>query len=99
MIETGQDFEPGDELLLGLSEAALVRASLTVYGLPLLGMVLAGLLAVFFGLAEAWVALISIAGFFAGFKFGSFLADSLEADRLTPYIVDIRVNPGPLPGS
>jgi len=99
VIETRQDFKPGDELLLGLSEAALVKASLTVYGLPLLVMVFAGLLAALLGLAEAWVVLVSIAGFFAGFKFASYLTHSLEADRLTPYIVDIRVNPGPLSGS
>lgn len=99
VIQTRQEFKPGDKLLLGLSEAALVKASLTVYGLPLLVMVVAGLLAALSGFADAWVALISVAGFFAGFKIASYLTQSLEAARLAPYIVDIRVNPGPLSGS
>lgn len=96
LIETRQDLKPGDNLLLGLSETALVRASLTVYGLPLLAMVVAGLLAAVLDLGETWVTLSSIAGFIAGYKFASHLTKRLEADRLTPYIVDIRVNPAPL---
>jgi sigma-E factor negative regulatory protein RseC len=39
LIETDHDLKPGDRLQLGLSESALVKASLTIYGLPLLGMV------------------------------------------------------------
>ena len=99
LIETRQDLKPGDNLLLGLSETALVRASLTVYGLPLLAMVGAGLLSAMSGLGETWVTLSSIAGFIAGYKFASHLTKQLEADRLTPYIVDIQVNPAPLSGS
>jgi len=95
MIETQQDLKPGDRLLLGLSETALVKASLTVYGLPLLLMIIAGLLAALLGWADRWVALLSIVGFLGGYKFASYLTQKLEADRLTPYIVDIRVNPGP----
>ena len=51
VIETDRELEPGDQLVLGLSETALVKASLTIYGLPLLGMVIAGLLAAWGGLA------------------------------------------------
>jgi len=99
LIETQQDLKPGDNLLLGLSETALVRASLTVYGLPLLAMVVVGLLASVLGLSEIWVTLASVAGFLAGYKLAAHLTNRLEADRLTPYIVDIRVNPDPLSGS
>lgn len=99
VIETQQDLKPGDNLLLGLSETALVRASLTVYGLPLLVMIVVGLLAAVLGLGEVWVTLSSVAGFLAGYKLASRMTNSLEADRLTPYIVEIRVNPDPLSGS
>ena len=99
LVETEQDLRPGDEVLLGLSERALVRASLLVYGLPLAVMVVAGLLGALAGLAEPWIALACIAGFFAGFRYASHLARGLEANPLTPYIVDIRLNPGPLSGS
>ncbi len=96
VIETDQDLKPGDEVLLGLSEAALVKASLTVYGLPLVAMVGAGLLAALAGLAEIWITLFSIGGFFAGFKYASRKGRSLEAGRMTPYILEIRGNPRPL---
>ncbi len=99
LIDTQQDLKPGDNLLLGLSESALVSASLTVYGLPLLAMVVAGLLAALLGVGENWVTLASITGFVAGYKLASHLTKKLEAGRLTPYIVDIRVNPASLSGS
>jgi sigma-E factor negative regulatory protein RseC len=95
VIPTEHKLEPGDRLLLGLSEAALVKASLTVYGLPLLAMVIAGLLAALFGWPDIWVASTSVAGFVLGYKLASHFTKKLEADHLSPYIVDIRVNPCP----
>ena len=92
-IETDQDLEPGDEVLLALSESALVKASLTLYGLPLLGMVLAGLLAAFGAAAEWLVVVAAIAGFYAGYRIAAWLTNRLEEGQLTPYIMDIRVNP------
>ena len=93
LIETDHQLEPGDRLELGLSESALVRASLTIYGLPLLGMVGAGLLAALAAAPEAVVALAAFAGFFAGYKFAGFITNALDAGQLEPYIVDITVNP------
>lgn len=98
-LRTDKAFKPGDEVLLGLSEAALVRASLLVYGLPLIVMIAAGLLAAVVGLAEHWIALCTVIGFIAGFKIASLYGRRLEDSPLTPYIVDIRVNPGTLSGS
>jgi sigma-E factor negative regulatory protein RseC len=95
VIETDHVLKPGDRIQLGLSESALVKASLTIYGLPLLGMILAGLLASFAGVAEALVALAACVGFIAGFKFAAYLSRALEHDRLKPYIVEIQVNPEP----
>jgi sigma-E factor negative regulatory protein RseC len=95
VIETDHDLKPGDKLQLGLSESALVKASLIVYGLPLLGMLVAGLLASFTAVSETLIALAAAAGFIVGFKFAVYLSHTLEHDRLTPYIVEIRVNPGP----
>jgi len=95
VIETDRDLKPGDRLQLGLSESALVRASLTVYGLPLLGMVVAGLIASFAIESDVLIALAACTGFIGGYKFARYLSHPLEHDPLTPYIVDIRVNPGP----
>jgi sigma-E factor negative regulatory protein RseC len=95
VIETEHELKPGDRLVLGLPESALVKASLIVYGLPLLGMVGAGLLATLSAAPEALVALIASAGFILGFKFSTFIGNRLEHDLLTPYIVDIQLNSGP----
>lgn len=94
VIETDRNLQPGDELELCLSEGALVKASLIVYGLPLVCMVFGGLVAALFGLADYWTASISIAGFVVGFGLARRSGRKLESDHLTPYIVGIRVNPG-----
>ena len=94
VIETEHDLKPGDRLQLGLSETALVKASLIVYGLPLLGMIVAGLLASFTIVSEALIALAAVVGFIVGFKLAVYLSYTLEHDQLTPYIIEIRVNPG-----
>lgn len=99
VIETREPLKPGDSLELGLSESALVRVSLTIYGLPLLCMVFAGLLAAMLELGEIWVALSSIGGFLLGFKLAAHLTNKLDSDRITPYIVSLRVNPDPKSGS
>ena len=93
-VETEQNLEPGDEVLLALSESALVRASLTLYGLPLLGMVMAGLLAALLSSPEWLVVTAAVAGFYGGYRLAANLAGRLEDGQLTPYIVDIRLNPG-----
>ncbi len=95
LIETDHDLKPGDRLQLGLSESALVKASLIIYGLPLLGMVCAGLLAAQVTSSEALVAGFAFAGFYAGFKMANYVARALEVERFAPYIIDINVNPGP----
>ncbi len=99
VIETEHNLSPGDRLRLGLPETALVRASLVSYGLPLLFMIAAGLLVSAFGLAEGWVALFSIAGFAAGFNLSARLARKLEAYDITPYILEVEVNPDTRTGS
>jgi sigma-E factor negative regulatory protein RseC len=95
LIETEHDLKPGDRLQLGLSESALVKASLIIYGLPLLGMICAGLLATLLTASEGLVVVAAIAGFFAGFKIANFLTLALEDAKFKPYIIDIHMNPGP----
>ena len=99
VIETERDLNPGDRLQLGLPEAALVRASLITYGLPLLAMVVTGLLAAALGLSEGWITLTAIAGFAIGFKLAARLTRALEAYSITPYILEIEVNPDTRSGS
>ena len=93
MIETNQMLNPGDHVVLGLSEAALVKSSLLVYGLPLIVMLLFGLVATLLVLPEWQVALVAVAGFIAGFKIASSMSKLLGNDLLVPKIIDVHVNP------
>ena len=90
---------PGDRVRLGLSEGALLRGSLAVYGLPLLGMLSAGLVAAVLGFADAGLAIASLIGFALGLAAARRRVRRLEEDGLTPHIVDIQVNPGTEQGS
>lgn len=95
-IDTDHSLQPGDQVLLSVPEAKLVRASMLVYGLPLLGMLIAGLAAHTLLMLDEWMGVIAaLGGFVTGFKFAIWLAsNSFSFD-----IVDIRVNPERLPES
>ena len=99
VIDSEQDCEPGDQVVLELPESALVRASLLLYGLPLLGLLLGGLLAALLALAEWLVTVIALFGLFAGFKIAAKFTQRLEQAGQAPYIRAMRVNPGPDSGS
>ena len=95
VIETDTACKPGDEVLLSLPEAALVRASLMLYGLPLLGLLAGGSLAIALSSAE-WLVICGAAlGLFAGFRLAARGTQKLEQRGFAPHISDIRVNPGP----
>lgn len=65
--------KPGEQVVIGLEEDALVRGSLVVYGLPLLTLILTALLgravAIEMGMQndDGLIALFGIAGLFIGF--------------------------------
>ncbi len=99
LLENENRLQPGDRIKLGLQEAALVKLSLLAYGVPLLSMLLAGLLAAAAALPEGWIAAVSIFGFAAGFKIAAKMSQALEASMLTPYIIEIEVNPAVDAGS
>ena len=100
MIETSQPLNPGDHLILELSEAALVKSSLLVYGLPLLGMLLAGLLTSALAELPEWqVAIATAVGFMAGFKLATTLSKRMNPDLLSPRIIEFHLNPDTESGS
>ena len=92
-LENRQRLRPGDRLQLRLSEAALVKVSLAIYGLPLLGALAAGVGAALGGFGELVVIAFSAAGFYAGFRFAARWAKRLESGRVAPYILDIELTP------
>jgi sigma-E factor negative regulatory protein RseC len=58
-----EPLQVGDQVVIGIGEALLVRSSLLVYLLPLLGLFAAGLLAEWLALDESFVILAALAGF------------------------------------
>ena len=95
VIETDQDCRAGDLVVLAIPEGALVSASLLLYGLPLLGLLLAGLVAMSFALVEWQVVVIAGCGLFVGCRLAARLARGIEIGRKTPYIREISMNPEP----
>lgn len=100
LVESDRELAPGDRVQLGFPEAALVRVSLLVYGLPLLGMLLAGLLAhTLFDLPEWQLLVVSATGFWFGFRLAVHWAAGVAQNLLLPSVVHIEVNPGHGAGS
>ena len=99
VIETDRECQPGDEVRLALPESALVSASLALYGLPLLGLVLGGLLASLVFRQEWLIGLIACAGFVGGMSAASVRARRLEENGQTPYITSVKANSSGPPGS
>jgi len=94
VIETDQDCRAGDQVVLAMPESALVHASLLLYGLPLLGLLLGGLGATLFALTEWLVVATAGFGLFAGCKVAARVARRIEMAGQAPYIKEIGVNPG-----
>jgi sigma-E factor negative regulatory protein RseC len=92
VVESEQDYRPGDEVELALPEAALVRASLLVYGLPLLGMLFGGSVASVVSASDWLVAVAVCTGFLAGFVCAAFSTSRLEQRGMAPHIRGIRLN-------
>ena len=93
VIQTDLDCEIGDEVVVTLPESALVKSSLLLYGLPLLGLVFGGLIASLPGLSEPLVVLFALIGLFAGFRIAARVAQKLEQRGHVPHISKLRVNP------
>lgn len=89
ILETDHPLQPGDRIKLGVSEGALVKSSLMVYGTPLLAMLLAGMVTTASGLAEWQVAIACAAGLLAGFRIGAGWAKRLDRGHWMPSIEEI----------
>lgn len=67
MIASGVDVQQGDEVLISLEPKNLLQAAMLVYGMPLLGAVLATAVAYGLGLGDVAAALTALAGIGSGF--------------------------------
>ncbi|MEM7564741.1 MAG: SoxR reducing system RseC family protein [Pseudomonadota bacterium] len=92
-LVTDQKVHPGDHLVLGISEAALVKSSLVTYLIPLIFMVIVSLFGTQAGLSEGWVILLAGLSFWLGMKLSHRILHYLGVEFLTPEIIYIHVNP------
>lgn len=67
-IAATEGLEPGDRVVLGVRDDALVSGAVMMYLLPLAGLIGGGLVASVLlpGVAEVWVVVAAVFGFFAG---------------------------------
>jgi sigma-E factor negative regulatory protein RseC len=94
MIRNEHQLKPGDSVLLGLPERAFLKASLLIYGLPLLGLIGGGILAAsIIGESDLIVLLFASAGFAAGLKFSAHLASKQNLNQFSPRILRVRNEP------
>ncbi len=101
LVETERRLQPGDRVVLGLPERALVRLSLLIYGSPLAGLLGGALLpAVLWpGASDALAVAGGATGFWVGAKISAWRSKQLPRGLALPKIVDIEVNPVKRSGS
>ncbi|MBY5963163.1 SoxR reducing system RseC family protein [Marinobacter nauticus] len=93
LVDNSVGARVGDEVVIGLDEQSLLNASLIIYGLPLVLMVLASVM------AHTWAAgsdLGAIAGAVAGLGVGFWLVQRWQAgagDRYQPRLLRIKTIP------
>src|SRR5690606_4739449 len=75
-------YRAGDEVVIGIEENAVVRGSVLVYLVPLLGLFAGALLAQSSGAAEPWIVFAAVSGLGAGFAVTGGLARRTQGARL-----------------
>ena len=89
-IRNRYDLRPGDRILLGMPEKAFLKANFLIYGLPLVGLIGAGLLADWaFASSELMVFSCSIAGFVTGLIISDLVANNQLSQQFDPQILRV----------
>lgn len=93
-IKNEYQLKPGDSVILGLPEEALLKASLLIYGLPLLGLIVGGMLAFWItGKSDLYAFVFASAGFVTGFQISARLARKQYSNQFSPQILQVRSEP------
>lgn len=91
---TELNLQRGDHILLGIAEQGLLRASLLVYGLPLMMLFVAGVTAhLFSGGLEIAITVSAIGGFLGGLYLSSVLINWFYSVQLNPQILQVNNEP------
>jgi sigma-E factor negative regulatory protein RseC len=82
------EVEPGDTVVLGLQESALVRGSIAIYAVPLLCLILGSLGAQAVGAGDGATTLAGLLSLAAGFGWVRYFASHIRSDaRYQPVIL------------
>ena len=94
MIVNEHQLKAGDRVILGLPERAFLKASLLIYGFPLLGLMVGGLLARWvIGESELFVITFALAGFVAGLQISAKIARNQYSNQFSPKVLEVRGEP------
>ena len=94
MIKNEHKLKAGDSVVLGLPDRAFLKASLLIYGLPLLGLMASGLLARWIiGESELFVIVFALVGFVAGLQISAKIARNQYSNQFSPQILEVRGEP------
>jgi len=93
-ISNKYNLRPGDRVVLGMPNKAFLKASLLIYGLPLLGMLAGGLLAQWlFGESEMVTLILATSGFVCGLAYSAYIARSRFLYQFSPVVLEKNGEP------
>lgn len=93
-IEVDQDMKAGDSVELGLPDKAFLKASLLIYGLPILGLFIGAMVAeAVFTDAEFMVFVFAMAGLISGLAISARIAKIKFAAQFNPKILSVISEP------
>lgn len=94
IIESSFDLEPGDRVILGMPDSSFLKASLLIYGLPLISLILSAIVGQWlFEASELKVLVTAVLGFGGGFLVSARLARKNFASQFDPRILEINSEP------
>lgn len=94
LIESSFDLEPGDQVILGMPDSSFLKASLLIYGLPLISLILSAIVGQWlFEASELKVLVMATLGFGGGFLVSARLARKNFASQFDPRILEINSEP------
>lgn len=89
-----KDLQPGDQVILGIQDGAYLNASLTIYGLPLFGLISGGLISQWaFGDSDFNTMIGAAIGMFLGSVASSLVAKYCFSGQLNPTILQVIAEP------
>jgi sigma-E factor negative regulatory protein RseC len=93
VMENSLDAKPGDQVVIGIPDALLVRASVMAYLLPLVSMLLLTAIGDALGMNEILLSLLALVGLAIGFFMVRWTIHRSASQRYTPRLLRI-VAPG-----